>query len=212
MGDGEEPLESEGREGVKDPSEPLTELPAFLKDPDPLKVLHLLIQQDPFQLASRCRQALRREALVLNPERLARGTMARIALAAPNYAGREPLAEWVELAITISLEDMLAEQAEEERNGVPLAKSADAAFYVRFAQVGGIAAQDARVACSTLNGLPLEHRRAFHAVILDGESVDAYAQRLVQEPAQVVELLRVVGIKVQAKVSQRQMARRRRRL
>jgi hypothetical protein len=130
MGEGKEPLESEGRESLQDPSGPVTELPAFLRDPDPLKVLNLLIQKDPFQLASRCRQALRREALVLNPERLARGTMARIALAAPNYAGREPLEEWVELAIKISLEDMLAEQSEEERDGVPLAKSADAAFYV----------------------------------------------------------------------------------
>lgn len=70
--------------------------------------------------------------------------MARIAIAAGGYSGREPIDEWVDHAVDVSMDDLLAEQADEERRGVAPERSVDALFYAQFAAATGMDFVDAR--------------------------------------------------------------------
>jgi hypothetical protein len=54
-----------------------------------------------------------------------------------------------------------------------------------------------------------DHREAFHAVIVQGLSPEAWAEENGMRPQQVHDLLRGVGLKVNAAVARRRKARRR---
>lgn len=218
MGDpGDEPLDSlkqgEARAQRSVPERaPDYELPEVLRDSDPRVILNRLIDEDPFELSSRCARKAREEAVLLHTERLILNTMARIAIGAGSYAGNEPIGEWVEIAIEVSIDDMLDEQRDEERRGLPVIDSPDADFYAQFAAIVGVDLPDSRLACAVLNGLSDDHRQAFHAVIVQGLPPEAWAEENGMQPQRVHEMLREVGLKVQAAVTKRLKARRRKRL
>ena len=218
MGDpGDEPLDSlkkgEPRAPRPGPQRaPDYELPEILRDSDPRVILNRLIDEDPFELSSRCARRVREEAVLLNTERLILNTMARIAIGAGSYSGAEPIGEWVEIAIEISIDDMLDEQRDEERRGLPVIDSPDASFYAQFGAIVGVDTPDSRLACAILNGMSDDHREAFHAVIIQGLTPEAWAEENEMQPQQVHDLLREVGLKVNAAMTKRRKARRRKRL
>ncbi len=190
-------------------SVPSFELPEVLRGDDPLTILARLLESDPFEIRARCARHAREEAAVVNTARLALNTMGRIALAARAYAAQEPIEEWVEISVAISLKDMLAEQRDEERRGLRIADSPDAEFYTSFAQIAGIRAHEGRSACVVLNSLSLAHREAFHAVVLSGMPLADWAALSGRTPQAVGDLLREVGLEVMAGLTQRSGNRRR---
>jgi len=82
MGDpGDEPLDSlkkgEARAQRPGPERaPDYELPEVLRDGDPRVILNRLIDEDPFELSSRCARRVREEAVLLHTERLILSAMA----------------------------------------------------------------------------------------------------------------------------------------
>lgn len=195
--------------GPSPESAPGYELPEILRESDPRVILNRLVDEDPFEISARCARRMREEAVLLPPERLILNTMARIAIGAGSYSGKETLEEWVEVAIEISIDALLEEQRDEERTGVPVKDSPDAAFYVEFAAIVGVDVPDGRLACALFNGMSDDHREAFHAVIIQGLSPEAWAEENGMRPQQVHDLLREVGLKVNAAVTKRRKARRR---
>jgi DNA-directed RNA polymerase specialized sigma24 family protein len=174
-------------------AEPRHALPEILQGSDPKVILDRLVASDPFEVQARCLRKLRSEAVVIDVLRLAQNSMARIAIAAGSYAGREPIDEWVDLAIDLSLVDLIEEQAEEERRGVALLRSKDALFYAQFAVATGMDVVDARSACVTLNEMSIDHRQAFFRVIVEGMPLERWAQESGKPLDAIQELLRQVG-------------------
>jgi DNA-directed RNA polymerase specialized sigma24 family protein len=190
---------------------PAFEIPAILQLDDPRAIMRRLMEEDPFELCSRCVQCARQRALILNPRRLVVETMARIAVKAHDYEGSESVAEWVQRIVDNCVEELLDEQREEERRGLPVADSPDAEFYAGLAEVFECPAYDSRLACVTLNGMSDAHRGAFHAVIVQGMPLEEWAQACGSSKKRVRDLLQEVGIEVQARLVKRSRARRRRR-
>jgi hypothetical protein len=194
-----------------DAEAPRFEIPAVLQLDEPRDILIRLTEEDPFELCARVPRCCRERAVLLPATRLVMMTMARMAIGAKSYTGAGPIEDWVESAIRVSLDDMLEEQREEERRGLPVRESPDAAIYQELAEIFRCPDVDARMACATLNGLSEAHRRAFHAVIAQGIPIPSWADECGASIARVERLLREVGIEVQARLVKRHKARRRNR-
>ena len=190
---------------------PAFEIPAILQLDDPRAIMRRMLEEDPFELCSRCVRCARERALILNPKRLAAETMARVAVKAHGYAGDEPIAAWTQRIVEACVEELLDDQREEERRGLPVADSPDAEFYAALAEVLECPVYDSRLACVTLNAMSDAHRGAFHAVIVQGISLEDWAQARGLPKKRVRDLLQEVGIEVQARLVKRSRARRRRR-
>jgi len=195
---------------LQDEEAPEFEIPAVLQLDEPRDILIRLSEEDPFELRARVPRRCRERAVLLPSTRLVMMTMARMAIAAKSYDGSYPIDEWVETAIDVSLDDMLEEQREEERRGLPVQDSPDALFYHELAEIFICPVVDARMACATLNGLSEDHRHAFHACIAQGLQPAAYARVIDASIARVERLLREVGIEVQTRLVKRHKARKRR--
>ena len=217
MGDEKErsndPAVGPGGPDARDQAEgkaPSFEVPPILQLGDPRELMDRLIEEDPFELRSRCSRCSRARAVILSPERLVLQTMARVAVKAGGFAGEEPFGEWLERIVKDCIEDLLDEQREEERRGLPVADSPDSAFYAALAEVLECPVCDARMACVSLNSMSDAHREAFHAVIVQGNSLEEWARKCGVPQKRVRALLREVGQEVGMRLEKRSRARRRR--
>jgi hypothetical protein len=170
-----------------------------------------LLEQDPFELRSRCVRCARENAVILNPKRIVVEAAALISVRARQYTGEEPIGDWVERIVEECVEELVAEQSEEERRGLPVADSPDAEFYVDLAQVLEVPIYDVRMACVTLNGMSDAHRETFHAVIVQGRSLVEWGRETGVPIQHLWQLLREVGTEVTGRLAKRSRARRRRR-
>ena len=78
---------------------------------------------------------------------------------------------WLERNVERTLFQLVDEQREEERSATPLSSSVDGAFFARVALRIGVASNQARLACVAINKLPLEVRRPFVSIKVDGNSL-----------------------------------------
>ena len=125
------------------------------------------------ELRALCREYLRRDAWLVDPEHLARRI--RVEELAPWRARISgTLGEFAELAER-ALFDLLSQQYEEERTGFPVPQSDDALFYRRFALAAGVELTRARQACVALNTRSVEVRRAFFALVLEERRLATFA-------------------------------------
>jgi hypothetical protein len=195
-----------------DAQAPSFAIPEVLQLDDPREIVLRLSQEDPFEVRARLARRLRERALILPSTRLALMTMARMAIASKSYTGQIRIEDWVEAALDVSIDAMADSQREEERRGLPVPESEDREFYEELADIFGCPLLDARMACVTLNGMSEDHRQAFHAVVVKGMSLRAWADEVGTRPKKIHDLLREVGSEVQTRLVRRHKARRRRRL
>lgn len=129
------------------------------------KVLKRLIDGDPLEIGPRCQERIEESAVFVAWDRLWLRAVARVAYAAPNYRGTPPLdvflAEWIDVAIG----DLITEDREEDRKGVPVSTPWDPRYAFVSEQVG-IDPALARSACIRFNDLALDVRRTYFAVAL----------------------------------------------
>lgn len=195
----------------KDTPPPAFELPQVLQLKDPREIMRRLLDEDPFELRSRCIRCAREHAVILNPKRLVVEAASRISVKAGGYAGEEPIGQWVERIVEQCVSELISDQSEEERRGLPVPDSPDAEFYEALAEVLQVPIYDVRMACVTLNGMSDAHRETFHAVIVQGRSLVEWSRETGQPLKYLWDLLREIGLEVSGRLAKRSRARRRRR-
>lgn len=120
--------------------------------------------------------------MLLDGERLLYHAMARIAHDGFELDPRAVSERWIALEIERAIDELIEEDEREEAEGVEL--SPQDPRYRRFALLLGTEARKVRQACIVFQGLPLEQRSAFWALLIDGRPLEVYAaesQRRVEE-------------------------------
>lgn len=152
-------------------------------------VLASISEGDPLGIYPRCLERMRSRAQLVSLDRLYRRCLARTAHAAPRYEGSPPLDAWLADRVEEAMADLVQEDREEERLGVPPAEPRDPR-YAFVADALGVEPGLARLACIVFNDLGEDVRRTFWDVVIEGKSVHRYVAEGHGPPERVKELLR----------------------
>ena len=155
----------EGRDDARRPSGP-----ELLRDGTTREVLRRIWEGDPLKLGDLCEERLDERALLIDVTRAQSRAMALVAHAASRFDGQKPFAPWLRERVDAALDDLLDEDGEDERAGVPPSEPWDPRFAF-LSEVLGIEPGLARRACVLFNALPHPERRAFWAVVIEGKSI-----------------------------------------
>ena len=119
--------------------------------------------EDPRRLVRRNARRLRERARLLDPSRLMMGTMARIVMKSDQFDGNKARPAWIDDRIDETIEDLLIEDQEDERAGLPVKEPLQSRydFLVKSLQ---IETSKARLACIKVNELPGAERKVFFEV------------------------------------------------
>jgi hypothetical protein len=150
----------------------------------PREVLARLVDGDPLEVAARCVERVRSEGWFIAVDRLQLRSLARIAHAAPI-----PLDLWLQERIDMSIADLLREDREEERSGIPPSSPWDPR-YAFVSETLGIAPEEGRRACNAFNALPLDVRQTYFAVYVDGKTIRRWVAEGNGPPEKVHDHLR----------------------
>jgi hypothetical protein len=139
----------------------------------PRKVLQLLTDGDPLEIGPRCQERIEERAVFVDWERLWLRSLAHIALLAPRYKGKPKLDLFLAEGIDVAIGDLIREDREEDRKGVPVTTPWDPRYAFVSEQVGmepGLA----RTACIRFNGLPRGVRSTYFAVALQKKTFNRW--------------------------------------
>ncbi len=163
------------------------------------EVLARLLDGDPLEIDARCRERIVARALMLALRRVYLRAVARIAHQGPRYLGVPGLDVWLTQRIDESLDDLIAEDREEELSGVPPTSPWDPRFAF-VSETLGIEPALARRACLCFNMLPDEVRRTYFAIAVERKSLHRYVAEGHGPPARVREqldqALRALGLPI----------------
>ena len=168
-GGGDEPREEGGARGHS----PSSEVPEVLRGRSPREILARLVEGDPLEIEARCRERIETLALLVDLQRLHLRTAARVAHAAPSWRGEPPISEWLADRIEVSMRELIREDFEAERSGIPPEKPWDPR-YAFVSEALGVEPALARRACVAFNKLPLEVRCVYFAVAVQGKTVNRH--------------------------------------
>ena len=160
----------------------------LLSAPSPSAVLERIADGDPLALYDRALAAIRRRAVLVSIDRVFQRALARTAHAAARYAG-EPLDPWLEERVADSLADLLDEDREDERSGLPPGEPWDPR-YAFLSEALGIEPGLARRACIVFNDLPDPERTAFYRIVVEGLPVNRFVAQGNGPPQRVHALLK----------------------
>lgn len=141
----------------------------------PREVLARLMNGDPLGLAETIEARLRERAFLLDADRVFLRSAARCARFAVRYRGDPTLERWLAERVDEAIGDLLDAEREAERTGAEPAPEQLAVFET-LARPLGIEPLSALRACAAHNRLPLEERRAFRELVIEGRSLDELAQ------------------------------------
>ena len=159
---------------------------AWLAGASPREVLARLMCGDPLDLRSRIASVLDERAYLIEHDRLHLRAVARVARAAPRYRGQPDLDPWLRRHVEEALDELLEESEPDEPSPTtPWGLEG-------LARPLGIEPASARAACLAFNRLPLEERKAFRALVLEGRSLDDLAAHPLADgrPASATEIAR----------------------
>lgn len=150
----------------------------------PREILEHLIDGDPLELGARCQERIETMAYLLDPARLHLRVVARVAHAAARWRGKPALEPWLAERIDFSIRELIDEDREAQRSGIPPEEqwAAGDAF---LSEVLGLEPTLARRACVAFNRQPFEVRSAYFAVAVQGKTVRQQAAEGNGEPAAV---------------------------
>jgi hypothetical protein len=145
------------------------------QDP-PARMRRAMREAQALQLGPRCAERLRERAYLMDPQRLETRALARMAY--DGHANRDDttLAAWMATCIDNAIRDLIVEDEEEEARGLvhPEPLESPHAFMVHwFALEGG----RARTAAVRFNGLPHRVRQSFHALAVEGLTIEQCLER-----------------------------------
>ncbi|MCE9595201.1 MAG: hypothetical protein K8S98_13525 [Planctomycetes bacterium] len=134
-------------------------------------MLARLIADDPLGIAGLCAERLAARAVLVSATELVGHAMARVAFHAMTYDGEEAFEVFVTECIDRAVDDLLSEQREEERSGVPLAAPSPPHCEL-LTRKFGIEPQLARRAAIVFNDLPDSTRRVWWMVAVEGAPIE----------------------------------------
>lgn len=143
----------------------------FLRGRSPREILARLVDGDPLEIEARCRERIETLAFLVDPSRTHVRAVARVARAAVRWTGETPLAELLQERIDFSIRELVAEDREEERGGVPPSEPWDPR-YTFVSEILGIEPALGRRACIAFNSLPERVRCTYYAIAVLGMSVN----------------------------------------
>jgi hypothetical protein len=145
----------------------------LLKGGSPKEILARLLSGDPLELRARCRERLHAKALLVSLDRLQLRAVARIAHAAPRWRGEPPLQAWVEETIDHSTRELMEEDVETVRSGIPQPGPGEG-HYAFLSSLLGIEPHLCPRACVAFNALHDSVRRTFFALVVEGTRLNRY--------------------------------------
>lgn len=160
----------------------------LLRGGSPKEILARLIDGDPLEIRARCKERLHARALLLSLDRLQLRSLARIAHAGPRWNGEPPLGPWIEGRIEHSMKELMEEDAESVRSGLPTLGPGEG-HYTFLSSLLGIEPHLAPRACVAFNTEPEEVRRTFFAVVVEGMRLTRYVAEGNGSPQEVRERL-----------------------
>lgn len=129
----------------------------------PEAVLARLLPGDPLGLRARVAALVEERALLLDLERATLAVQASVALASAGACAASSLQAWLDARVEEALEELL-------RDGTA------GAGLARLGEALGLDGAGLAAACARFDRLPEELRRAFVALVLEGERPDAQAR------------------------------------
>jgi hypothetical protein len=165
--------------------------PGLLRGSSPRVVLARICDGDPLELHARCSAHVGEQALLIDPARLYSRSAARIAYSAMAWRGDPRPAEFIAQRIALSLTELVEEDQEAIAHGAPPSPDPDA-VHDFVSSVLGLERALAPRACAAFNGLALPLRRAWFAVVVEGETIVDHAATAAVEEAMVRQRLRSV--------------------
>lgn len=153
----------------------------------PQSILARLCEGDPLGLQSRCIEVIRERALLVSAERLITKSAARVAFTAHRRPNARAFDSWLRAIIERSAEALLDEDIEADA----CEQEGDDDERYRFLGAAlGVEMHVARRMCVVFHALPLLHRRAFHALILNSVPLEKAASELGLDAARLMRILR----------------------
>lgn len=156
----------------------------LLSGGSPREILEHLVDGDPLELGARCRERIEESAYLLDPDRLHLRAVARVAHAAARWRGEPALDQWLGERIERSMDELMDEDREDERSGIPPGEPWGARDSF-LSETLGLEPTLARRACVAFNRLPFEVRSAYFAVAVQGKTVSQQATEGNGPPAAV---------------------------
>ncbi|HEV8113715.1 MAG TPA: hypothetical protein VGR31_13145 [Planctomycetota bacterium] len=161
----------------------------LLRGGSPKEILARLVDGDPLEVRARCKEQLHLRALLLSLDRLQLRTVARIAYAAPRWRGEPPLGRWLVERIEHSMKELIDEDGEAVLSGIPDPEATDER-YAFLSSLLGIEPQLGQRACVAFNAQPEPVRKAFFAVLIEGQRFNRYVAEGNGSPQEVKGYLR----------------------
>ncbi len=152
-------------------------------------ILERIMNGDPLGIRERCSQRIRNRCFLLAFDRLYLRTMARIAHAGVRYRGQVPFDQWINDRIDGSADEIIEEELEAERSGIPPAEPWES-HYLFVSGMLGIEPGMTRRGCIRFNTLELPVRRIFFALCVDGITFNRYVAEGNGPPERAKNLLR----------------------
>ncbi|MCK6446103.1 MAG: hypothetical protein L6Q99_06890 [Planctomycetes bacterium] len=146
----------------------------WLRGNSPRAILTRLLSAHELEFDSRVAARLETRAIVLDPQRTMLRSMALTARRAISYRGEPPLDVFLADCIDRSIDDLIEEDIEAERSGVPL--ELHDRRYVELAQSLGVEPIHARRIAIVLNTRADAERRAAFAVLIQRKSLDEHTR------------------------------------
>ncbi len=159
----------------------------------PREVLARIVHEDPLGVREHVALSLRDGAWLLDADRVVLRTFALIARHALHYRGRPEVDAWIRGLADDAIASLLREDAEAERRGPADRSSASSArvteappdpesgrehgaAFAALARPLGLEPHAMGRACLAFNRLPQAERRAFHALVIAGRTLDEVAR------------------------------------
>jgi DNA-directed RNA polymerase specialized sigma24 family protein len=147
----------------------------ILSGASPREVLARLMSGDPLRIRGLVARKLSERAYLCDADRVFMRSIARVSRFAVRYRGQPEIDEWLGSAVDEALLDLLRDDLEAERAG-GAADPDEIAAFVDLARPLGLEPLAMRRVCNTFNHLPEVERRAFHALLVEGSTLDAIAR------------------------------------
>lgn len=154
------------------------------------EILPLLVKDDRLEIWPRCAERLLTRCYLVDMERLYYRSVARIAYAGQTYAGTPPFTEFLRDRIDHSMDELMREDREEERMGVPVVPG-DESRYTFISQVLGMEIGVTRAGICQFNVLDERMRRAFFELVVQMKRFNRYVAEGNGPPERAYEYLRI---------------------
>jgi len=152
------------------------EYPALLEGGDATEILSRIAEGDPLHLTEAARKRIIEEAWLLDPQRLAARSLARIAFdAAVGLDRSRPFPAWLDGCLDRSIGELVEEDWGAELLGAATNDIGADRFYGELGQRLEVEPAFARRLTAVFNSFSAEYRRPFYEVVIRGRDLQEYA-------------------------------------